>query len=568
MGRHLVTSALPYINGVKHLGNLVGSMLPADVYARYLRLAGHEVLYICATDEHGTPAELAALEAGLDVAEYCRRQHQLQAEVYRRFDLSFDYFGRSSSPQNHELTQHFARRLAEQGFIEEREVKQVYSVADQRFLPDRYIVGTCPYCGYTAARGDQCENCTRLLDPTDLIQPRSAISGSTELEVRQSRHLYLLQSRLAGELRAWIDSKRDWPVLVTSIARKWLDEGLGDRGITRDLQWGVPVDRPGFEEKVYYVWFDAPIEYIGATKEWADADPAHRDWRAWWYDAHDVRYTQFMAKDNIPFHTISFPSTILGSREPWKLVDYVKGFNWLNYYGGKFSTSRGVGVFMTDALELLPADYWRWYLIANAPESDDVSFTWELFAATVNKDLADTLGNFVNRTLTFTARRFGEQVPAGGTPGPLEQDLAAALAEAIGAYAEHLERMEFRKAANRLREVWALGNGYLERASPWTTIRDDPQQAACTLRTAINLIRVFAVISAPIVPATSRRLLGVVGQPDAATWLSADITAELAALGPGHPFTVPGVLFGKVSDEHIAAWTERFGGSEEALPSA
>ena len=568
MGRHLITSALPYINGVKHLGNLVGSMLPADVYARYLRLAGHEVLYICATDEHGTPAELAALEAGLDVADYCRRQHGLQAEVYRRFDLSFDYFGRSSSPQNHELTQHFARRLAEQGFIEEREVKQVYSVADQRFLPDRYIVGTCPYCGYTAARGDQCENCTRLLDPTDLIQPRSAVSGSTELEVRQSRHLYLLQSRLAGELRAWIDTKRDWPVLVTSIARKWLDEGLGDRGITRDLQWGVPVDRPGFEDKVYYVWFDAPIEYIGATKEWADADPEQRDWRSWWYDAHDVRYTQFMAKDNIPFHTISFPSTILGSREPWKLVDYVKGFNWLNYYGGKFSTSRGVGVFMTDALELLPPDYWRWYLIANAPESDDVSFTWELFAATVNKDLADTLGNFVNRTLTFTARRFGDQVPAGGTPGPLEQDLAADLAAAIGAYAEHLERMEFRKAANRLREVWALGNSYLERASPWTAIRADPQQAACTLRTAINLIRVFAVVSAPIVPATSRRLLGVFGQPDAVAWLSADIATELAALGPGHPFTVPGVLFDKVGDEQIAAWTERFGGSEEALPTA
>jgi methionyl-tRNA synthetase len=568
MGRHLITSALPYINGDKHLGNLVGSMLPADVYARYLRLAGHEVLYICATDEHGTPAELAALEAGLGVAEYCRRQHELQAEVYRRFHLSFDYFGRSSSPQNHELTQYFARRLAEQGFIEERDVKQVYSVVDQRFLPDRYIVGTCPYCGYTAARGDQCENCTRLLDPTDLIEPRSAISGSTELEVRQSRHLYLLQSKLAGELRAWIDSKRDWPVLVTSIARKWLDEGLGDRGITRDLQWGVPVDRPGFQHKVYYVWFDAPIEYIGATKEWADADPRRRDWHSWWYDADDVHYTQFMGKDNIPFHTIGFPSTILGTREPWKLVDYVKGFNWLNYYGGKFSTSRGVGVFMTDALELLPADYWRWYLIANAPESDDVSFTWELFAAAVNKDLADTLGNFVNRTLTFTARRFGEQVPAGGTPGPLERDLAADLAAAIGSYAEHLERMEFRKAAHRLREVWALGNSYLERASPWTTIREDPQQAACTLRTAINLIRVFAVVSAPIVPATSGRLLGVFRQPDAAAWLSADIAAELAALGPGHPFTVPGVLFDKIGDEDIAAWTERFGGSEDALPSA
>jgi methionyl-tRNA synthetase len=561
MPRHLITSALPYINGVKHLGNLVGSMLPADVYARYLRLRGHEVLFICATDEHGTPAELAALEAGLDVAEYCRQQHELQADVYRRFSLSFDYFGRSSSAQNKELTQHFARRLDAAGLLEEREVKQVYSVADQRFLPDRYIVGTCPYCGYTAARGDQCENCTRLLDPTDLISPRSAVSGSTELEVRQSRHLYFLQSRLAGELRAWIDGKRDWPVLVTSIARKWLDEGLGDRGITRDLSWGVPVDRPGFERKVFYVWFDAPIEYIGATKEWADADPPRRDWRSWWFQADDVRYTQFMAKDNIPFHTISFPATILGSREPWKRADYIKGFNWLNYYGGKFSTSRGVGVFMDDALELLPADYWRWYLVANAPESDDASFTWELFAAAVNKDLADTLGNFVNRTLTFTARRFGARVPEGGPPGPLEQQLATSLHQGIAEYAEHLERMEFRKAASRLREIWALGNGYLERAAPWTAVRDDPGHAAGTLRTAINLIRVFALLAAPIIPDTSDRLLAALGRSPAAGW-PADHANVLTDLDPGEPFTVPEVLFRKVTDEDVAAWTERFGGAD------
>lgn len=223
MARHLITSALPYINGIKHLGNLVGSMLPADVYARYLRQQGHDVLFICATDEHGTPAELAALQAGLPVDEYCRQQHAVQADIYRRFALSFDHFGRSSSPQNAELTRYFARRLEEEGFIEERETKQVYSVADQRFLPDRYVIGTCPYCGYTAARGDQCESCTRLLDPTDLIEPRSAVSGSAELEVRRSRHLFILQSKLAGELRAWIDGKEDWPVLVTSIARKWLD---------------------------------------------------------------------------------------------------------------------------------------------------------------------------------------------------------------------------------------------------------------------------------------------------------------------------------------------------------
>jgi methionyl-tRNA synthetase len=375
--RHLITSALPYINGVKHLGNLVGSMLPADVYARFLRARGDEVLYVCATDEHGTPAELAAAAAGLDVAEFCARQHAVQVDLGARFELSFDVFGRSSSPQNHELTQHFARRLDAEGFLEERVTQQIYSVPEARFLPDRYVVGTCPICGYENARGDQCENCTNVLDPTDLIEPRSAVTGTTDLEIRDSRHLFLLQSKLAPELRAWLETKADWPVLSRSIAFKWLDEGLKDRGITRDLKWGVPVDRPGFENKVFYVWFDAPIEYISATKEWADArGEPDATWRSWWFDADDVRYAEFMAKDNVPFHTIGFPSTILGSREPWKLVDYLKSFNWLTYYGGKFSTSHGVGVFMDDALDIMPADVWRYYLMANAPESSDASFTW------------------------------------------------------------------------------------------------------------------------------------------------------------------------------------------------
>ena len=561
MARHLITSALPYINGVKHLGNLIGSMLPADVYSRYLRLQGHDVLFICATDEHGTPAELAARDAGLEVAEYCRQQHELQKEIYEQFSLSFSHFGRSSSAQNADLTQHFARQLDAQGFIEERETKQIYSIADGRFLPDRYVIGTCPHCGYTAARGDQCENCTRLLDPTDLIEPRSAISGSTELEVRSSRHLFFLQSKLAGELSAWIDTKDDWPVLVTSIARKWLKEGLGDRGITRDLKWGVPVDRPGFEDKVFYVWFDAPIEYIGATKEWAEAD-SDRDWRSWWFEADDVRYTQFMAKDNIPFHAISFPGSILGTREPWKLVDFIKGFNWLNYYGGKFSTSRGVGVFMDDALQLLPADYWRWYLLANAPESDDSSFTWELFAVAVNKDLAGNLGNFVNRTLTFTSRRFGDAIPAGGTPGALEEELASELGRAVAAYAAHLEDLQFRKATSALREIWALGNSYLERAEPWITVRNDPDQTACTLRTAINLIRIFAVLAAPIIPTASESILDALGLPPATGWIHEPIDAEITVLQPGYAFTVPDVLFRKITEDDISAWSERFGGSE------
>ena len=279
MARHLITSAIPYINGIKHLGNLVGSQLPADLYARYLRGRGHEVLFLCATDEHGTPAELAAAKAGKPVADYCAEMWEVQDRAWQGLPAqSFDHFGRSSSAQNRALTQHFAGRLHDAGLIREVSEKQVYSNADSRFLPDRYIEGTCPNCGYDKARGDQCENCTKQLDPTDLIEPRSAVSGSTDLEVRETKHLYLCQSQMRDDLNAWIDSKADWPILTTSIARKWLNDGDGlqDRGITRDLDWGVPVKRgtedwPGMEDKVFYVWFDAPIEYIACAQEWQDA---------------------------------------------------------------------------------------------------------------------------------------------------------------------------------------------------------------------------------------------------------------------------------------------------------
>jgi methionyl-tRNA synthetase len=563
MTRHLITSALPYINGVKHLGNLVGSMLPADVYARFLRQRGDDVLFICATDEHGTPAELAALEEGLDVAEYCRRQHEVQAQLGDRYFLSWDYFGRSSSAQNAELTQYFARRLEEQGLIEERVTEQVFSVDDQRFLPDRYIIGTCPHCGYDAARGDQCENCTRLLEPTQLINPRSAVSGSTNLELRESRHLFLKQSLLADDIRAWIDKQEGWPLLVTSIAYKWLDEGLRDRGITRDLSWGVPVDRPGFEGKVFYVWFDAPIEYIGATKEWADADAGRRDWRGWWYEAEDVVYTQFMAKDNIPFHTVSFPCTLIGSREPWKLVDYVKGFNWLTYYGGKFSTSRGVGVFMDAAIDILPADYWRYYLMANAPESDDSTFTWEGFAVAINKDLADTFGNFVNRCLTFTTRTVGDRVPNGGVPGPAEDTLREELATRIVAYTDLMSEKQFRKATAELRAIWATGNAYWEQSEPWKQAKLDPERTAVILRTGVNLVRLFSLLAAPIIPETTERVLAAVA-PDAPKQWPDDAASALAALEPGATFDVPDVLFRKITDDDVAEWTTRFGGPAEA----
>ncbi|MFF6979164.1 methionine--tRNA ligase [Streptomyces sp. NPDC008343] len=571
MARHLITSALPYINGIKHLGNMVGSMLPADVYSRYLRQRGHDVLYICATDEHGTPAELAAKEQGLPVADFCAQAHDAQKAVYDGFALAFDYFGRSSSPQNVEITQHFARKLNENGFIEERAIRQVYSPTDGRFLPDRYVEGTCPHCGYDKARGDQCENCTRVLDPTDLIDPRSAISGSTDLEVRETKHLFLLQSKLQSEVMEWV-ARHDgvWPHLASSIAHKWLTEGLHDRAITRDLDWGVPVPADTWPElaaegKVFYVWFDAPIEYIGATKEWSDLDPSTRDWKSWWYDVDtDVRYTEFMAKDNVPFHTVMFPATELGIREPWKKVDFVKAFNWLTYYGGKFSTSQKRGVFTDQALEILPADYWRYFLIANAPESDDSSFTWEHFTATVNKDLADTLGNFVNRVLSFSKKRFGEEVPAGAAAGEAEAKLGEQIAELLAEYEQHMETLQFRKAAAALRALWSAGNSYLEEKAPWLEIKTDKDGAALTLRTAMNLIHLYAVVSEPFIPTSAAAMRQAFAlKNDTATWVSPEEARSLTAVPAGTPFTVPPVLFAKLTDEDLEAYKERFGGEAE-----
>ena len=577
MSRYLITSALPYINGIKHLGNLAGSMLPADVHARFRRLQGHEVMFICATDEHGTPAELAAAEAGQDVKTYCDQQFVIQRDACAGFRLSFDHFGRSSNAPNHKLTQHFGEVLEKKGLIEERVSKQIYSIDDKRFLPDRYVEGTCPVCGFERARGDQCDNCQTLLDPIQLKNPRSKISGSTNVEPRDTAHLFLKQPLMEAKIQAWVDKAEDWPPLARSIAYKWLKEGLIDRSITRDLAWGIKVTkdgkvREGFENKVYYVWFDAPIEYIGSTVEWAEATGGN--WERWWRTdkgADDVTYIQFMGKDNVAFHTVSFPVTIMGSEEPWKLVDRLKAFNWVTWYGGKFSTSEKRGIFMDQALDLLPSDYWRWYLMANAPESSDAAFTLEQFQQSVNADLANVFGNFVNRITRFAASKFDSRVPAGGRSGLEEAALSGALAAALPILREAHESMEFRKAAAATRSIWVLGNEYLQRAAPWTAYKAGPEDAAVSVRMGLNLCRLFAVIAQPFIPDAADRVLRAFGlDPSEQRWPCVffeddpdrvrDLQWELNALPPGHQFTPPDVLFKKIEDADVAAWAERFGG--------
>lgn len=562
MSKILITSALPYINGVPHLGHMVGCLLPSDVYARYMRMMGNEVLYVVGTDEHGTTSEVGALKAGMDVQAYCDMNHDRHYRTYKDFELSFDYFGRTSSEQNKEMTYHIFEQLDKNGFIEERTVKQIYSIDDKMFLADRYITGTCPHCGYDKARGDQCENCTKVLEPTDLIDARSTISGSKNLEVRETKHLFLNLPKIEPKLREWLKTKEAfWPEVAYSIAQKWIKEGLQPRCITRDLKWGFPVNKAGFEDKVFYVWFDAPIGYIGITKQWSDERPEERNWKDWWYGAKDVRHVEFMGKDNVPYHAITFPATLLGTGEPWTQVDYLKGFSYLTYEGGKFSKSEQRGIFAEDAVKEFPADYWRYWLMSNVPESSDSSFSFDLFAAVVNKDLNGVLGNFVSRVLKMTSSKIGNEVPAGGELTAVENELIANLQQHTDDYFKYMNELEFRKALNELRAIWVEGNNYISVTEPWAVIKTDAERAAAILRVCINLIRIFAILSAPIMPDVAAKMLAKLhlDAKDMPLLKGFNIAKEITAVKAGQPFEVGDMLFERITPEKVEELKQKYG---------
>ena len=560
--KFIITSALPYVNGVKHLGNFVGSLLPADVYARYLRLQGHDVLAICGTDEHGTPCEVAALDAGLPVEMYAEKYYKIQKQIYEDFYLSFDYFGRTSSPENHTITKHIFLKLYENGLIQEKEVTQLYSITDKRFLPDRFVIGTCPHCGYELARGDQCEKCTTLLDALELINPHSVISDSPNIEPRTSKHLFLDLPQMESKISAWVEGKKKlWPKTSYSIAKKWVTEGLKPRSITRDLKWGVSVPLDGYRDKVFYVWFDAPIGYIGISMEWAKHVGDPNLWEKYWKDPTTKLY-QFMAKDNVPFHTVTWPATMMGADDGFILSHIVKGVEYLNFEGNKFSTSLQRGVFTDDALKEFPPDYWRYYLLIIAPERHDTDFQWSGFQQAINRDLSDTLGNFVHRTLTFLNKHFNGLIPELGALEPADKAILDKLSKIHRDIESLMDQVEFQKTIKLIRELWSSCNAYFQEKAPWKAVKDNFGSAKTTLNLCATLCRAIAILSSIFIPATAEKIykyLGLENDVHSERW--DHISTEFIPVGTQiHPNPKP--IFQKIDSERIDELKVQYGSKE------
>ncbi|MGA2975922.1 MAG: methionine--tRNA ligase [Spirochaetia bacterium] len=549
MERRLITSALPYVNNIPHLGNLI-QVLSADVFARYCRLAGYETLYICGTDEYGTATETKALEEGITPRELCDRYHAIHRDIYSWFNVSFDRFGRTSVPVHTEITQHIFTKLHENGYINERVLSQPYCEKDQRFLADRYVLGTCPYCKYPDARGDQCEQCGKLLDPTELIDPRCSVCGSQPV-IKETQHLFIDLMAILPKLRNWIESAAEkgfWARNAVQMTYAWMRDGLKERCITRDLKWGIPVPLEGYRNKVFYVWFDAPIGYISIT---ADHTPQH--WKSWWYAPRDVKLFQFIGKDNIPFHTVIFPSSQLGTGEQWTTLHHMSSTEYLNYEGGKFSKSKGVGVFGTDAKETgIPADVWRFYIYYNRPEKSDTLFTWKDFQEKVNAELIGNLGNLVNRTLQFVSRFYGGKLPEGKTNDAFWQEVRKAEAE----IAALLEKVELREAFRKIFALSSLGNKRFQDGEPWKGIKENPEATAGLILDLTYLVRDLAILASPYIPSTAERIAKTLGNA-AISW------QDLGTLTGISSVEKPELLFARLEDKEIEELRARFSGTQK-----
>ncbi len=552
--KYLITSALPYVNGDLHLGHLVGCWLPADIYARFCRASGRDVLSICGADEHGTPAVVGAMKEGIPIIEYNNKYYEKHLRAVRDFNLSFDAYGRTHTDTQEKLIHELFNRLDEQGLIEERETIQPYSVDDKMFLADRQLIGTCPKCGFDGARGDQCDACSATYEADELINPRSVISGSTNIEMRPTKNLFFTASKLQDTWRKWLQEKSPkWSKTAQSIARGWANEGLRDTAITRDLPWGIPVNKPGYENKVFYVWFDAPWGYVSISQAATD------DWASWWKNP-DAHYAQFMGKDNVKFHSVFFPQQQLAMNDGWKTVDQLKSMNFLNFEGGKFSKSKKRGVFLDAAISIAPADAWRYALIASAPETDDTDFTFARFADVVNKDLNGMLGNFVSRVCKLTAKNFGTRVPVARE---WNTELATAVNEQLEKLTASLDACEFRAAIVALRSLYAIGNEYMTRTEPWALLKNcDIVGGGAALNECFQLIDLYARVSAPFIPDAAEKIQNIFENKRDLTWP----TKYEHRLENGEYFNVPENLFSRIDDDTVAKLTEQYAPKTDNAP--
>lgn len=548
MKKRLITSALPYVNNVPHLGNLL-QVLSADVFARFCRSKGYETLYVCGTDEYGTATETRALQEHMSPRELCDHYHAIHKEIYKWFDISFDYFGRTSTPKQTEIVQHIFKQVYDAGYITIHEEEQLYCPTCGRFLADRFVSGTCPHCGYEKARGDQCEHCGTLLDPTELKDPKCSVCGTTPV-LKKTKHLYLDLPKALPMLQKWMDKasvEGFWANNAVQITKSWIRDGLKDRAITRDLKWGIPVPLEGFEDKVFYVWFDACIGYVSISAY------ATEHWKDWWFDPEHTELFQFIGKDNIPFHTVIFPSTQLASGDHWTMLHHMSSTEYLNYEGGKFSKSQGIGIFGNDVESTgIPADVWRFYLYYNRPETSDFTFTWADFQEKVNKELIGNLSNLVNRTVTFTKKVADGQLEEG----PVDEEfkkLALGYEEKIDRL---MERADEREALRTILALSSAGNKMFQDAEPWKTKNTDMEATRKVLRTLCALIKDLAVMIEPFMPETSRKLLGFFGI-EKRTWKELGDWSGPVRIGDVE------LLFQRLEDERIASLRERFSGSQK-----
>lgn len=554
----LITSSLPYVNNVPHLGNIVGLVLLADIYARYAKNRNYNALYVCGTDEYGTATETKALEEKCTPQELCDKYFAIHRDIYEWFDIGFDYFGRTTTPEQTRIAQHIFTKLNENGFLEEQTTAQLYCEQHQLFLADRFVEGTCPKCGYDDARGDQCDKCGSLLNPFELVNPRCKLDNAVPVS-RDLTHIYLKLDELEPELRQWIEAllaRGHWTKNSRTITQLWLREGLQLRCITRDLKWGTPVPLAAYKDKVLYVWFDAPIGYVSITACYFGND----DWQQWWQNPDNVDLYQFMGKDNVPFHCVVFPATQIGTREPWTKLHHINTTEYLQYEGGKFSKSRGVGVFGNNAKETgVPALVWRYYLALVRPELLDLQFLWHEFVTKNNTELLANLGNFVNRVVKFVDAKYNGVVPAYLVQNvPQYAAFELDVNRLLSAYIEAMEALSLRRGLELAMAISSRGNQFLQENKLDNTLYTDfPKKSDAVVAVGLNLIYLVAAVVGPFMPATARQIDDILNAPA----LSITDRFELVLEG-GHCIGKPQYLFSRIDEKKVEEWRGMYGGQQ------